>query len=295
MRDLNLDHLRAFAWVVEAGSFSAAADRLNLTQPAVSLQVRQLERRLGVRLVERIGRRAQPTAAGADLLHHVRRIDEAVAGAVAAMDAHRSGVAGRVRLATGATACTYLLPPILGALRRAMPTLDVVVSTGNTPDVLRSVEENSADAALVTLPAPGRMFQVTPVYQDELVAVFPTATAPADPGPVGPDVLCGRPLVLYEPGGHTRRVIDDWFMAAGFPVKAIMELGNVEAIKELVAVELGCSVLPRLCVTGNGLRPGLAVRSLAPGIHRTLGVVVRRDKSLDRALRELLRSLTQLG
>src|SRR5271163_1175467 len=117
MRRLNLDQLEAFAAVVELGSFSAAAARLNLTQPAVSFQIRQLEQRLGLRLVERVGRRVQPTAAGLDLLPHIRRIDEAVAGAVAAMAHRASGVTGRVRLGTGATACIYLLPRLLSDLR----------------------------------------------------------------------------------------------------------------------------------------------------------------------------------
>jgi DNA-binding transcriptional LysR family regulator len=83
MRRINFDHLYAFDQVVElGGGFPAAVERLNLTQPAVSLQIRQLERRLGVRLVERVARRAQPTAAGTELLPHIRRIEEAVSGAL---------------------------------------------------------------------------------------------------------------------------------------------------------------------------------------------------------------------
>jgi DNA-binding transcriptional LysR family regulator len=91
MRRLSLDHLHTFADVVELGSFSAAARRLNLTQPAVSLHIKQLEARLGVRLIERIGRRAHPTAAGRDLIGHVQRVDAAVAGALDAVADHRDG------------------------------------------------------------------------------------------------------------------------------------------------------------------------------------------------------------
>ena len=118
MRGLNLDALRTFAQVIELGSFSAAAERGGITQPAVSLQVRQLERRFGLKLVERVGRRAGPTAAGLELLTHIRAIDTALAQAEQAMTAHASQVAGRLRLGTGATACTYLLPPLLAGLRR---------------------------------------------------------------------------------------------------------------------------------------------------------------------------------
>jgi DNA-binding transcriptional LysR family regulator len=133
MRGLNLDQIETFAQVVELGSFSAAAERLGLSQPAVSLQVRQLERRFGVRLIERVGRRATPTQAGEAFLAQARRVGVAIDAIVEAIAPHASGVTGRVRIGTGATACIYILPPPLRALRHSLPGLDIVVSTGNTP------------------------------------------------------------------------------------------------------------------------------------------------------------------
>ena len=294
MRSLNLDHLRAFGEVVAAGGFSAAAARLNLTQPAVSLQVRQLEQRLGVELIERVGRRATPTAAGRELLAHMRAIEGAVAEATEAMAAHATGVAGRVRLGTGATACIYLLPPVLRRLRKRFPGLEIVVSTGNTPDMLRAIEENAIDLGLVTLPAAGRALQVTPLVEDEMVAI----AGPEErrlPARVTPAALAELPLVLYEPGANTRRVVDDWFMAAGLSLKPAMQLGSVEAIKQLVGAGLGLGLLPRMAVADRASRGGLAVRSLTPRLDRQLGLVLRRDKPQSRALREVLAALHRLG
>src|SRR5688500_9032028 len=114
MQGLNLDYLKAFVTVIEQGSFSAAAERLGLTQPAVSLQVRQLERKLNTTLTERVGRKVRPTAAGAELLGHAESIDAVVSAAIEAVTRHASGTIGRVRLGTGATACIFLLPPLLG-------------------------------------------------------------------------------------------------------------------------------------------------------------------------------------
>ena len=105
---LNLDQLRSFRDVIELGSFSAAAERANLSQPAISLQVRALEQRLGVRLIERVGRQAKPTVAGIELLDYADRIEAAVAAAHDAMARHATGAMGRVRLGTGATACAIL-------------------------------------------------------------------------------------------------------------------------------------------------------------------------------------------
>lgn len=293
MRGLSLDQLQALELVIETGSFSGAAERLGISQPAVSVQIKELERRLGVLLVERVGRRAQATAAGRDALVHIRRIDEAVADTLRVTSAHRAGDCGRLRLGTGATACIYLLPRILKDLHRKMPQLEIVVSTGSTPDILRSVDDNRIDAALVTLPAPGRMFEVTPVYRDELMAVFPEDAAPSG-GAIKAEMLMARPLIFYEADGHTRRIVDDWFIESGFSAKPVMELDNVEAIKELVAAGLGCSVLPKVCLTGIGERAGLVAKKLSPRLHRSLGLVMRRDKILDKGLRELIRALTHL-
>ncbi|WP_313389762.1 LysR family transcriptional regulator [Achromobacter aegrifaciens] len=294
MRGLNLDHLRTFAQVIELGSFSAAAERGGVTQPAVSLQIRQLERRFGLKLVERIGRRAGPTAAGLELLSHVRVIDAALAQAELAMTAHASQVSGRIRLGTGATACTYLLPPILADLRRRFPALDIVASTGNTADMLRGLENNTLDIGLVTLPAPGRMFQVTPVLDDEFVAIFPARDPAAIPAAATPQALAQLPLVLFEPGARTRRLVDDWFEEAGLAAKPVMELGSTEAMKEIVAAGLGCAILPRLAVSGAGQRQALEVRSLAPRLSRSVAIVLRRDKPLSRGLRHLQDSLLAL-
>jgi DNA-binding transcriptional LysR family regulator len=290
MRGVNLDQLEAFATVVELGSFSAAAARLNLTQPAIGFQIRQLERRLGIRLVERVGRRAQGTAAGLDLLPHIGRIEATVASAIDAMAGHAEGVAGRVRIGTGPPACVHLLPPLLSELRRRFPALEIVVRTGNSPDILRALDDNALDVALVTLPAPGRIFVVEKLRDDEIVAVFPPGAEP--PAMPSPAALAEWPVLLYEPGGNARRVIDDWFRQAGVALKPVMELGSIEAIKQLVAAGLGCGLLPRLAMRDSS--GPLTAHSLAPPLHREIGMVVRRDKVPDSGLRELMRSLAAL-
>ncbi len=292
MRGVNLDHLTAFAAVAELGSFSAAAARLNLTQPAVSVQIRQLERRLGVRLFERVGRRVEPTLAGRNLLPQVARIEAAIAGAIDAVADFAQGVAGRVRIGTGATACIYLLPPLLRELRRRFPHVEIIVRTGNTPDILREIEDNLLDVGVVTLPAPGRVFVAEPLVDDEIVAVFAGGAAPGRP--VTALSLAALPVLLYEPGGNARRVIDDWFKRADVALKPVMELGSIEAIKQLIAAGLGCGLLPRLA-TADADALGLVFRSLSPVLHRRIGLVLRRDKVPDRALREVVAALRGLA
>lgn len=294
MRDLRLDQLRTFCRVVELGGFSAAAERLGISQPAVSLQVRQLEKRLGVRLIERVGKRAMPTDTGKRLLTHARLIETAVADALDAVTAQGDGALGRVRIGTGATASIYLLPPILRDLRRRFPSLEIAVTSQNTVDVLKALEANAVDIGLVTLPAPGRAFAVTPLLDDDFVAI---ASAEGEPLPktVTPAMLAARSLILYETAGNTRRLADAWFARAGVHPTPVMDLGNVEAIKELVAAGLGVAVLPGTAMRRRGERLPITVHTLSPRLTRKLALVMRRDKVLGRGLREVIKALKRLG
>lgn len=293
-KTLNLDQLRSFVLVIETGSFSAAADRLGISQPAVSLQVRQLERRLSVRLIERVGKRAKATPAGMELLRHAQHIGSAVENAVDALADHASGVTGRVRLGTGATACLHFLPAVLRTLREQFPALSVVVSTGNTEDQARKVEENSLDLALVTLPAAGRALAAMPVLEDEFLAIGRADVAPLK-ARVAPADLGALPLVLFEPAANTRKLVDRWFAADGLQPQPVMELGSVEAMKEMVAAGLGYAIVPGMSMTGRGAHPGLKTSRLNPRMHRTLAVVLRRDKPVSKALRVVLDAIVAAG
>ncbi len=289
MRGLNLDQLHAFADVIELGSFSAAAARQNLSQPAISQQIRQLEDRLGVRLIERVGKRAMPTPAGQALLDRVGEIDASVQNALDAVAGFASGTVGQVRIGTGATACIYFLPKVLEQLQRRFPKLEIIVRTGNTSDVLKSIEENSLDIGLVTLPASGRSLDIVPVLTDPFVAIFPDGMDVPDL--VRPADLADIPLVLYERGGQTRTIVDDGLRAAGVVGHSIMELGSVEAIKELVGAGLGATILPAMGARLGRTQFPIKTRKLAPDLARRLALVVRRDKVMGSGLREVRNGL----
>jgi len=142
MRNLNLDQLRSLMEVVELGSFTAAAKRLHLTQPAISQQIRELEHRCGLQLVERIGRRAFATPAGRELIVHGRRIMADAEHAFAAVRQHKKGTAGRVHIGAGPTALVYLLPPALRKLREEYPDIEIVVTSGTTQSISEGLLSN---------------------------------------------------------------------------------------------------------------------------------------------------------
>lgn len=288
---LNFDQLAAFVSVIDLGSFTAAAEKAGLTQPAVSLQVKLLEQRLSVRLIERVGRRAQPSPAGLELLEHARRILEGCATAEEAMMPYREGAIGRVRIGSGGTASIHLLPRAIAAAKKRMPGLEIIVRIGNTDDILRDIEANRLDLAVVTLPASGRSLEIEPFYHDELLAVAPKGSSMPTAGPDA-EFMRDKTLMLYE-GGNTRRATDDWFMAAGIRAEPAMEFGSVEAIKELVAAGIGWSILPSMAVNG-GSSAVLTTSPVRPRLVRELGMAMRRDKHLTKGLREVIRCLREV-
>lgn len=288
MTTLNLGYLATFRLVIQRGSFSAAADVLGISQPAVSLQIRQLEQFLQTRLVERTGRGIKATAAGQTLLVHGERIEQAVDETLRSVSAFRHDVSGTVTLGTGATACIHLLPPLLQQLRSDYPLLRVGVTTGNTLDIVRAIEENRLDMGLVTLPVSGRALDVMPVMDEEFVFIASLEQQGMFTD-LRPDALHTQPLIAFESGSGTRALIDGWFEASGLTIAPAMQLGSIEAIKRMVRSGLGYSIVPKMAVEQRADREGLCVSSLSPVLQRQLAVVMRQDKILSKGISGIIR------
>ncbi|MFX2607696.1 LysR family transcriptional regulator [Enterobacter mori] len=292
MTTLNLGYLATFRLVIQRGSFSAAADVLGISQPAVSLQIRQLEQFLQTRLVERTGRGIKATAAGQALLIHGERIEQAVDETLRSVSAFNHDVSGTITFGTGATACIHLLPPLLQQLRSDYPLLRVGVTTGNTLDIVRAIEENRLDMGLVTLPVSGRALDVMPVMDEEFVFIASQAQQ-AMFTDLRPDALHTLPLIAFESGSGTRALIDGWFEASGLTIAPAMQLGSIEAIKRMVRSGLGYSIVPKMAVEQKADREGLCVSSLSPVLQRQLAVVMRQDKILSKGISGIIRILQQ--
>jgi DNA-binding transcriptional LysR family regulator len=278
MRSLNLDQLRAFVEVIERGSVTAAAKELNLTQPAVTHQIQELERRFDVALVERIGKKAYLTEAGEKLLEHARHLLEEDERTRSAMRRFGDGWLERVRVGTSATVLMYALPPILRQLKTDHPQLEINLKAGLTANTLQLLKTNALDLGICALPVKDPAFQVTPLFEDELVAILPDNLGQA-PKKVTPAFLAGCPLILGNESSALRQTITEWLTQAGPAPKPVMEFDNVEAIKSLVAVGLGASIVPSLSL-GSGHVPAENVRvvPLSPRAARNVGLVQLRGK-----------------
>jgi DNA-binding transcriptional LysR family regulator len=278
MRSLNLDQLRAFIEVVERGSFTAAAKELNLTQPAVTHQVQELERRFQVSLVERFGKRAYLTQAGEKLIEHARNLLDEDSRAHVAMRRFGDGWLGRVRVGTSMTVLMYVLPPILRQLKTDHPQLEINLKAGLTTTTLKMLKTNALDMGLCALPIDDPAFETVPLFNDELVAILPAALGQV-PKKVTPAFLCQCPLILGSENSALRRTIADWLALAGPPPRPLMEFDNVEAMKSVVAVGLGASIVPSLSLgAGHVSAANMLVRPLSPRASRRVGLVRLRGK-----------------
>jgi DNA-binding transcriptional LysR family regulator len=291
MRSLSLDQLRTLSEVVAQGSFSAAARRLNLTQPAVSLQIRELESRWGVRLIERFGKQAHATVPGRDLIEHSRRILRECDAAELTMRRFRDGWLGRVHIGTTMTALMYALPPILRELRTAHPGIDIVVTNMATRDSVEKTIRNEIDFGLVTLPVKSAQLNITPLRPETLVAILP-ATTKNVPKAVTAEYAAQQPLVLEHERGAVHALVMQW-LSKYLPLpREPMHLGIVEAAKQAVASGLGMSIVPDVSVAEP--TPHFIVRPLNPPVPCTLALVEHRNKPNDPALEIVRQALLGL-
>lgn len=281
MRSLNLDQLRALETVAELASFTGAARRLNLSQSAISTQIKELEERFEVRLIERLGKKAYPTAAGLEVIEHARRIAREAEAVSAAMRKRREGWLGRVRIGASTTALIYHLPPVLKQLRLDHPNIELVVTTGTSSGVAERIMRNEIDAGIVSMPIDARAMDVTPLCEEKLVAIFP-ADQKDIPKVATPQNMKAHPLILEYSRAQVKLLTIDWLSRDGLQPRPAMELDNLIAVKRMVSAGLGVSIVPDATV--SVMNEGIVVRPLDPVLTRTLAYIQRRDKAAEPAL-----------
>lgn len=289
MRQLNLDQVRALIKVIDCGSFTAAAFELNLTQPAVSLQVQELENRFGVKLVERVGRRIRPTAAGQELAQLGRQMLAMSETVHRAMRRYSEGFIGQSRVGTSMTTLIYLLPPIIRHLKDTVPSLEIVVRTGFSETTLQGVRDGDLDIGICTGPLADNSVDCIKLDNDALVAILPLET-PDVPDLIEPSMVGRWPIILGNPRSALRNLMVSWIGSAGPVPRPIMELDNVVGIKSVVGAGLGISLIPELAIIADD-RKRLLVRSLSPPLERDMLLVHRKDRADEPAVRYVREAL----
>lgn len=274
---LDLRHLRLVAAVAESGGQTRAARRLNLTQSALSHQLRELEARVGAPLFIRASRRMVLTPVGERVLSSARRVlhevetlerDLAAAGS--------NGDAGVVRLATECYTCYHWLPGVVTAFRKEWPRVDVRIMAEATADPIRALLDGGLDLAIVAGDVDERRLGCTSLFEDEQVVVVAPGHPFASRPFVAPEDLADEHLILYTTHSSDNSVLREVLRPAGVEPRHLTRVQLTEAIVELVKAGLGISVLARWAIAPQ-LRDGSLVGvPLTPqGFHRRWWAVTR--------------------
>jgi DNA-binding transcriptional LysR family regulator len=274
----SLERLRALREVARLGGFSAAARALGLTQPAVSNHIRLLEQQLGARLLERIGKTARPTPEGQTLIVASSRAFAEIDRAMDEIARARAAVSGPLVLATGATATTHLLPPVMADLRLRHPGIDLRIITGNTVDLIPGLLDGSTDLGLVTAPVRHRHLRTRFFFHDRLVCITPPGQAPSA-RTITPSDLEGRQLFLYDRGGSIRRAADTWLGAPDRKQIRISDIASAEAMTAFVAAGLGWAIVSEVAAREAATAGRIDLFGLAPPLFRDLVLVWRADRA----------------
>lgn len=240
---LDSRQLRAFATLAETGSFSETARRLNLTQSAISHSIRALEADVGCRVLDRLGKTAVLTEAGEALLARTGRILAEMADARAELA--RLGKWGQARLRLGAstTATQHILPRVLEALRKEFAKCAITIEPGDTPEMIEALRAHRIDLAVNLEPKRGESIDFRPLFTDELQFIVGAAHPWARAGRVAREEIARQHYILYKRRSYTSAMIEEYFRAEEIVLFSQLDMGNMEAIKELVKLGLGVSIL----------------------------------------------------
>lgn len=287
---MDVRQLEMFRAVAEEGSFTRAARRLNVSQSAVSRQLQLLEGELGGSLLHRSPKGITLTAQGELLLRTANRVHRDIREALWEISETQKLKRGRLSIAGGMTACIYILPKLLKQFRTLHSDVDLMVTSGSADTILALLRNHRVDLALLTLPIAGKDLEVLPVLREELVVVTAPKHLLAKQRIINPRSLARYPLVLFEPGSNTRRVIDQFFVSQDIPMNVAMETESVEIIKAMVASGLGITLIPYAAIAADQRtkRFGWArVRGMR--LFRESGWVHLRADHVPRPITEVLR------
>jgi len=235
--------LHAFAALARRGSFTLAAKDLFVTQSAVSHAIRNLEEDVGCQLVDRAGKRVLLTQAGEQFLRHAEKI-------LCEMEIARTGLGeltnwgqGRLRVGASTTACQYIVPTVLREFRQSFSRCVIKIEPGDHGEQVDLLRGNQIDLALMLEPEGEMDLTFVPLFRDELCFVVAPLHAWARQGRVPKDAVVSETLILYNKSSYTFRLVSDYFREERILLSNVIELGSMEAIKELVKIGLGAGVL----------------------------------------------------
>jgi LysR family transcriptional regulator, carnitine catabolism transcriptional activator len=291
--ELTVQQLRVVLAVADAGSYAAAADHLRATSSSLRRTVAEVEHRMEVTLFERVGRRAELTPAGHELVRLARDIVAAYERGMHHVDGFLSGTRGSLRIATLPSIAASLLPPIVTRFREQYP--DVAVSIEDVPvgDVLRQVDEGLVDLAVTVADQRPPRLDFRPLATDAFYCVFPPTHGFASARTLPWHRLDGEPFIGMQPGTIVRQHVDQALEKAGAAPRTVAVGRTMAAVAGLVAAGLGVSAVPGLVLHLLQFARLGHVRLHDPEVVRSIGVVVDPERPTTPAVRAFLTTVDE--
>jgi DNA-binding transcriptional LysR family regulator len=287
---LNLHRLSIFMTVVETGGFSAAAQKLYMSQPSVSNHVRNLEQSLQTTLIDRSGPRIRPTAEGEVLVEYARRVFLLTEEAVAAIREVSGVQSGRLEVGGTTTVGTYLLPRLLARFRERHRAIECDIVVGNNGQIVKRLLEGELGLAIVA-GQPGAPQLKTETVLDErlLLVAAPGHPLTSTTAPLAPRELAAERFLLREPGSQTRDLQEAALIGWDLDDMAKADMWGPETIKQSVAAGLGISLISEHAIDAEVRDGRLVVLEVDPPLRsRPVVVAYRRDRLLSPAERAFL-------
>ena len=278
---MNFTHLAAFHSVVRAGSVTAAAEKLHVSQPALTREIRELEDRLGVPLFDRLPRGMQPTEAGQLLAEYAAQIFSLAETAESAMGEFARLMRGHVKIAASPTIGVYMLPQVLNEYRSLYPGVTVDLAISNTESVEETVFARDCQIGLLEGPYDASAFDATVIGHDRLIAVAGAQHALARKRRVTAADIGDSELVVREPGSGTRTIVEQAYLKSGLPFSPKLSMGSPEAIKGLLRLGRTVAWVSRHSVADE-LASGDLIELPADDltVERELKMIWRKERTL---------------
>jgi DNA-binding transcriptional LysR family regulator len=245
---LDSRQLRAFSVLARTGSFTQTARELHLTQSGISHSMKALESDTGCRLLDRLGKRVVLTQAGEQLLAHADKILTEMENARESLKQLGKWGKGRLRLGASTTACQQIIPPVLREFKESFPDHTITLEPGDTPQLVASLLKQRLDLALTLEVEREPQLEFHPLFTDDLQFIMSTQHPWAQAGRVDRAEISRQSYILYSKTSITFRLIENYFRQEQMVLNTVLEVGSMEATKELVKLGLGLSILaPWIC------------------------------------------------
>lgn len=281
---MDIANLNAFVEVADKGSFSAAAEHLFITQPAISKRISALEKELDIQLFDRIGRKVTLTEAGSALLNRARNILQQVEDSKRAIQNLSGHITGKLSIGTSHHIGLHRLPPVLRAYTRLYPDVELDLHFMDSEEACNAIEHGDLELGIVTLPLkPAKVLHTHEIWPDPLEIVANQSHPLTSINKITPKQLANYSAILPTRGTYTRQIFEHTMRKHKLELKVGLSTNYLETIKMMVSVGLGWSVLPRSML--NKELKTLNIEGIK--LERKLGVVWHSGHTLSNAAKAM--------